>query len=464
MIDDGWRHWAMASMPNEVVSWGRVFTASLFTDYDPWFMWHKLLGICGEIFGDKNIYWIINSLSYFILSVWYYLALTKFSNINKYFIVFLSIFLPLLSIRYLNLRPDVLSGFFVLYTILFSSSIVILIISIIYAPFYYIYWFFMGYVGYVKLITREYKAMFIIGLALIIGTLFHIYYDYEGFFHILKLVLANDDLRGNFSVGESYPMLFSLSIINKFGSSTVLLFLIAFSLLIYAVFKPKDKLLQLTILLLPLMIIQKRFYYILEPILIAFIISYIYKIYFDVLNGSFGDRVSALKTFINERTLFGVFGNKTYHTIGLLLFIMIFLTSYLSNKKTSEYIGKELKYMEFIGYDEFKGKKIFLPNMSYDMQLMLYTNPSASYFPSCALGWVDFDEEFREKNLNLLMSKEISTEDFFSIIKMTNSDFIIITPNAQNKNINLDTQSLEENGYIFYKIINGYVIFKKINS
>jgi hypothetical protein len=143
---------------------------------------------------------------------------------------------------------------------------------------------------------------------------------------------------------------------------------------------------------------------------------------------------------------------------------MIFLTSYLSNKKTSEYIGKELKYMEFIGYDEFKGKKIFLPNMSYDMQLMLYTNPSASYFPSCALGWVDFDEEFREKNLNLLMSKEISTEDFFSIIKMTNSDFIIITPNAQNKNINLDTQSLEENGYIFYKIINGYVIFKKINS
>jgi hypothetical protein len=108
----------------------------------------------------------------------------------------------------------------------------------------------MGYVGYVKLITREYKAMFIIGLALIIGTLFHIYYDYEGFFHILKLVLANDDLRGNFSVGESYPMLFSLSIINKFGSSTVLLFLIAFSLLIYAVFKPKDKLLQLTILLL----------------------------------------------------------------------------------------------------------------------------------------------------------------------------------------------------------------------
>jgi hypothetical protein len=464
MIDDGWRHWAMASMPNEVVSWERVFHNSLFTNYDPWFMWHKLLSVCGELFGDKNIYWIINSISYFTLSLWYYLILTKLSNINKLFIIFLSIFLPILSIRYLNLRPETLSGFFVLYTILFSSNIAIFIVSILYAPFYYVYWFFMGYVGYIKLITKEYKAMFIIGISLLLGTAFHLYYDAQGFIYILKLVLANDQLRGAFSVGESYPMLIPLEVINKFGSSFVLIFLILFSLLIYAVFKPQDKLLKYIILFLPLMLIQKRFFYILEPILLAWIVTFTYKLYFDILNGHWNEIILKLKTFFYERTLFGKIGTKTYHVIIIFLISLTFLISYSSNKKVSKYVEKELEYMNFIENNEFKGTKIFLPNMSYDMQMMLYKNPSASYFPSCALGWVNFDEEFREKNLNLLMSKDISTEDFFKILKMTDSDFLIITPNAQNKNINVNTDNLSENGYIFYKIINGYVIFKKIDS
>ncbi len=464
MIDDGWRHWAMASMPNEVESWGRVFNNSLFTDYDPWFMWHKFLGICGELFGDKNIYWIVNSISYFLLSLWYYLALTKFSNLNKFLIVFISIFLPILSTRYLNLRPETLSGFFVLYTILFSSNIAIFMVSIIYAPFYYVYWFFMGYVGYIKLITKEYKAMFIVGVALIFGTAFHLYYDADGFIHILKLVLSNDELRGAFSVGESYPTLFSLAVVNKFGSSTVLIFLILISLLMYILFKPQNTFLKYTILFLPLMLIQKRFYYILEPILLAWFITFGYKLYFEILSGNINQVLLKIKTFLEERTLFGSIGVKAYHGILLFFIAIIFLASYVSNKQTSEYVAKEFKYLDFIESDEFKGKKIFLPNMSYDMQMMLYKNPSASYFPSCALGWVNFDEEFKKKNLNLLMSKDISTEDFFKIIKMTDSDFIIITPNAKNKNINLDTKNLEENGYAFYKIINGYVIFKKVNA
>ncbi len=464
MIDDGWRHWAMASNPDEIVSWGRVFHNSLFTDYDPWFMWHQLLGMCGELFGDNNIYWIVNSLSYFLLSLWYYIALTKLSNINKALIIFMAIFLPLLSTRYLNLRPEALSGFFVLYTLLFSSSIAIFVLSVIYAPFYYVYWFFMGYVGYVKLITKEYKAMLLIGVALILGTAFHLYYDADGFIHILKLVLSNDELRGTFSVGESYPTLFPLAIVNKFGSSTVLIVLILVSLLIYALFKPQNQFLKYTILFLPLMLIQKRFYYILEPILLAWIVTFAYKLYFDVLDGNINQVILKIKTFLDERTLFGNIGVKAYHGIFIFFIAIIFLSSYIANKQTSEYVAKEFKYLDFIESEEFQGKKIFLPNMSYDMQLMLYKNPSGSYFPSCALGWVDFDEEFRKKNLNLLMAKDISTEDFFHIIKMTDSDFIIITPNAQNKNINLDNANLEENDYIFYKIINGYVIFKKINS
>ncbi|MEJ5168022.1 MAG: hypothetical protein WHU93_02560, partial [Arcobacteraceae bacterium] len=58
----------------------------------------------------------------------------------------------------------------------------------------------------------------------------------------------------------------------------------------------------------------------------------------------------------------------------------------------------------------------------------------------------------------------INAAEFFSLAKANLADYIIHTPNASNKNFSFNNKELEENGYIFYKIINGYVIFKKIHS
>lgn len=464
MVDDGWRHLAMATMPNDVVSWGRVYQNSLFTDYDPWFMWHNLLRFFGQMFGNENIYLIINVLMYFFLSLWYYLAFNKFSNMNRFFIIFLSIVLPIISFRYFNLRPEVLSGFFVLYATIYSSTIFIFFISIMYAPFYYVYWFFMGYMGYIKLITKEFKPLLAICIAFIIGTVFHLYYDFDGFIHILKLVLNNDELRGGYSVGESYPIVFSLDLINNLGSSTVLIFLMVFSILLYLIFKPQNKFLQYTILFLPLLIIQVRFYYILEPIVIAFISTFLYHLYFDIAHGRINEILFRIKHFIDTKTLFGRLGVKFYHGLAILIISIYGITHYIAYKELSEELQDNFDRLVFLSEDEYKGKNIFLLNMNYEMQIMLYQNPTATYFPSCALGWTNINENMKDVYFRLMYSKKIGRDEFFDLVKLHNADYIILVQYQINKYMTINTQEFRDNGYEFYKIINGYVIFKKINS
>ncbi|MEJ5168886.1 MAG: hypothetical protein WHU93_06940, partial [Arcobacteraceae bacterium] len=54
MLDDGWRHLAMAEFPKDVDSWGSIYINSLFKDYDPWFTWHDFLRFIGYLFGNEN--------------------------------------------------------------------------------------------------------------------------------------------------------------------------------------------------------------------------------------------------------------------------------------------------------------------------------------------------------------------------------------------------------------------------
>ena len=470
MLDDGWRHLAMALYPNEIQSWGDIYLKSLFSDYDPWFTWHLFLRFIGEIFGDNNIVLITNTIIYFLLSLWYYLVFQKFLTINKPLSILLSCLLPLLSTRYLFLRPDAFSGLFVLYSIFFSSWFFVFVISIFYAYIYYVYWFFMGFIGYVKLMTKEYKAMFAIGVATLIGTIFYLYNDLDGFVHITKLILSNDSLRENYQVGEGKPYILPLSLVNTYGSSLILGFLMLISILIFFVFKPQNKILQYIVLLFPLMIIQVRFFIILQPLIIVFSIYLVYQSYVKIINTSFllfvEDITIKIKTFINERTLFGNLNPRIYKLIIALVIVVYFLNIYYTKQGLyTEVVQEKLDNISFINSDEFNNKNIFLTSWDTDKYMMVYKNPTSKYFPSCALGWVDLDKDYKDDYFKLLMNTTALTpEEFFELVIEHDADYIMIPPSGTNTSINFDTSSLSQYGYIFYKIINGYVIFKKIDS
>ncbi len=57
MIDDGLRHISFAANNEIAISWGgNVFPNSLFTSYDPWYLWHIVLEFLLRIFFHLNIY------------------------------------------------------------------------------------------------------------------------------------------------------------------------------------------------------------------------------------------------------------------------------------------------------------------------------------------------------------------------------------------------------------------------
>jgi hypothetical protein len=465
MLDDGWRHLAMAQFPNDVDSWGSIYINSLFKDYDPWFTWHNFLNFLGYLFGKENIVLTTNFIIYFLLSLWYHLTFTKIFKINPFLSLFLACFLPLLSPRYLFLRPDSFSGLFILYSVFFSSWLFIFLISILYAYIYYVYWFFMGFMSYVKFVTKDYKSMVAISLALIIGTIFYAVNNFEGFLHITRLILSNDVLREGKQVSEGYPFLIPLSIVNSYGSGIVLVFLTFFSLLSYFVFKPKNKILIYTILLSPLMIIQVRFFIIMQPLLLALAVYVIHYCYFEIVDNSLSSLMDKIKSYLRQRTYFMDFNIKTYNTLILISLLVYFVYLYIDAKNKYIDVHDDFDKLSFIEKEEFNGKNILFTTMGTDGYMAIYANPKANYFPPCAIGMVTLDREDKQTYLDLVTDgKYINAKEFFSLTKANSIDYIIHTPNASNTNFGFNNQELEENGYIFYKIINGYVIFKKINS
>ena len=461
MPDDGWRHLAMAIYPDDVQSWGRIYPHSLYQEFDPWFMWHNLLRFIHNFVEIENINIVVNSIIYSFLSFWYYLAFTRFTRIDKSFAILLSIGLPLLNTRYYFLRPDILSGLFILYFLILRNKILLTIISLMYAPFYYVFWFYFAYLSYVHLILKEYKKIIILIVATIIGFNFYLSYDLDGYMQMTQNVLNNDVLLQAHSVGESKPFIIPLSIKNDLGSSVTLLFLILFSLLLYFVFKPKDTLIKYIFLLIPLFLIQYRFLNNLQPLIYVFFIHIFYTSYKIIQEKNLTFFINLIKTFIEDRTYFTKIPKKGIKVLLFILILFYFLLQYSDNNKQYKKLEKNLLKMTFLKDDEFKNKKILFSSMTSSTYMATFLNPSASYIPSCSLGWVTYDKNNKEIYFDLLTNNDkISMKDFLIFIKFNSPDYLIIDT-SHNTNLVFSKLEIEKEGYYFYKIINSKLIFRK---
>jgi hypothetical protein len=461
MRDDGWRHLAMALHEDEVKSWGRVFAHSLYGDFDPWFMWHKLLYVISLVSGEQYIHIVINSFVLFLLSIWFFNMLRLYSSIPLWIIIILSIYLPMTSGRYLFLRPDILSGLFLLYFILLNKKRSLFILSILYAPMYYVFWFYFGYLGFVQLILKEYKNMFILAFAMLFGFLFYFYIDFDGYIQITKNVLNNDLLTQGHFVGESQPYLIPISIKNIYGSSVVLAFLLIFFVLVFYILKPKSKPLYYLVLFAPLIFLQVRFSALLFPLVQVVILIYTYKLYEMIQKDGLIKVSNQIITQIKQRSYFGDINKIWWRRIIIFIIFGYLISSYISIKNHYKLIEKSYISAKVLQNKEFINKKIMFTKMDTLLYMSVYINPTASYIPGCSLGWVDYDKTNRDTYFKVITAdKTLSVEEFFKFVKYNNVDYIIIQMETNKMTISKDI--MNKYGYKFYKFFENNIIFKRI--
>ncbi len=462
MPDDGWRHLAMALYPEQVQSWGRVYPYTLYDSYDPWFVWHSFLSFLNNFVNSDKLHIFVNTLIYSLLSLWYFLALKKFTKINIVFIIILALGLPILNFRYYYLRPDILSGLFLLYFILLNNKYILVLISIIYAPFYYVFWFYFAYLSCLKLFLKEYKKFLILIAASLFGFIFYLSTNFDGYINIMQNVLNNDTLLQGYAVGESKPFLLPENIKNSLGSSKTLLLLMLFSIGLYVVLKPTHLLLKYMILFLPLFLMQYRFLHLLEPLIYIFLIYIFNRSFHIIKEEGILKFLNLIKNFIDEKTYFSNFSKRTYSFISTLLLISFFLLQYKSALNSYKNISEEFYNNSFLKEDIYKNKKILITSMGLPSYLGVFFNPTGEYIPGCSLGWVKYDKKNTKTYFDLLTNNEkISKNDFFIFLNKNDPDYLIIDTLKTNKLI-LNNEELKKNGFLFDKIIGSKLIFRKI--
>lgn len=462
MFNDGWRHLAMAINNKEIISWNNIFINSLYTNFDPWFTWHFLLKKLGYYFGNQNIHIVVNSIFYFFLSSWYFLILKKYSKINLFFIFLISSFLPIMNIKYFQLRPDIIFGFLILYTLILKRTFIILLINVLFAPLYYIFWFFFSYSIIIYLILKKYTISIILLIATFSSFVIYFAYDYEGYLHMLNLIINNDKLTRGHAVLESYPLFIPIGIKNYLGSFIFMSLLFLISLFIYYKFKFKNNIYRFLILYLPLMIFQIRFYELLKPLIYAGLIIFIHEFTKNLLKIDLSSVIKKMNIFIKNKTYFYKFTPNMYKSLFSFFIFIFFLQVYTQNKFIYE---KSLENVQFIStitrMNEFKNKRIFFTRMNLMMDTAYLFNPNSKYLPNCSLGWMNYDKKNMEIYFKILnKDKTLTAKELFNFINFNKIDYFIIDLYFYS-NITFSSQEIDENGYSFHKIIQNYIIFKK---
>ncbi len=451
----------MAFNQDQLKSWGDVFIHSLYNEYDPWFMWHKLLYTIGLLVSEQYVHVIVNSFVYGALSSWFFIVFNRYSEFHKYLIIFFSLFLPIICVRYFSLRPDILSGLFLLYFMLIKRKSLIILISILYIPFYYVFWFYFGYLGILKLFLKKYKDFILLFVLGVIGLIFHLSYDFNGYIDITKNILNNDFLLQGHSVQESRPFLISMEIKNSLGSNFLLIFLLILSYLIYNVFKPKNKIIELIILFMPLIFLQLRFYTLLYPLILVLILNLLHKFYTLIYEHNLNYAISYIINLIKEKSYFGNINKKWLKIISISIIILVILLSFTNKIISYKKYQKEINNLNFIIEDEFKNKRILYTIMDTSLYVSIYKNPTSKYIPSCSLGWIDYkNQNYKNTYFNLLTNSEnITQKEFFDFVDFNKIEIIIISRLSNNLVIN--NENITKIGYKFHKLYKNYLIFIK---
>lgn len=452
MTDDGLRHLSFGLNEEVMKSWGDVFPYSLFNEYDPWFMWHKLIFFISLLFDKSHIHIVINCISLFLLMILVDKHLKKSLNYNfdslLYLVVFSIVYLT--ASRYLMVRPDLLSGLYILSALLLSKRVLFLFfITLLYGPFYYLFFLYTGSIAFVYLIQKRFKAFYSVVLGSILSLAFYLIYDFENYLYTVKNILLDQQLRMGLEVGEGKPLFDLFGHINYF-ILLPLFFLFSFFLIYkyYEYFKKNELTLFLLITSI-LWVNQVRYYLLFLPL-------------FFILGFSFFVNLDKKRAFRNVRKYY-ILTKKyfSYSKKAKIFYIIaipytIFALSFSIGNKS---VNKQIEEASFFKQDYFDNKTILLNRLNTDLYKALYYNPSLKFVPSCSVGWFD-NQDFEIKDIYIRMQKDngINELELAKLVKYVNADFYIHY--TQNKKQTLNFDKLTKLGIIPKMIYHNRIIFR----
>jgi len=452
MIDDGFRHIAFAEHKDIMKNWGEVFPHSLFSSYDPWYAWHQLLEVFLKVVPYDSIHIFINTLSIFTLMILVdkyikYFVKYDFGSLT-YIIVFSIVYIT--GYRYWIMRPDLLSGLFVFAALLFRNKFLpVFLLTILYAPFYYLFFLYTGSVGLVYIVQKKWKSLLGIFMgSLIVGIVFLIQ-DYQGYIDTVKYILTDQSLRMGLEVGEGKPILGFLTHLNYF--ILLPLFLVGGFTLIYWKYKYFSTNTLVTFLLVTsiLWFNQYRYFHLFMPFIIIFLISVIV----DIDKKLFLYKIRRYLILLKRYTSFAQ--TKPLFYVIAIPYVIAIITFQFSTKSLNEQTA-EAKFFENKYYNE---KTILLNKLDLDIYKALYYNPTIKFIPSCSIGWFDKTNP-KIKDIYIRMQKKngITEEELSKLIKFVNADIYIHYLRNEKQKLNFD--KLNQYGIIPYEIYNNRIIFK----
>ena len=451
--DDGLRHIAFAAHPEIMHSWGEVFPHSLFfKEYDPWFVWHKILSFYLHIFPYHSVHIAINTTVLFIFMLLLDRLLLEFSSFKPsplFIFIILSIALTS-TFKYINVRPDLLSGLFLMTALLLRKKIFfLLLLTILYTPTYYLFFLYTGSIGLLFIATKNYKALVAVFLGSLVGLFFHLYFGGEFYLDTIKYLLTDQTLREGLKVGEGTPFFAILGALNYY-----VLVLLAWSISFFIIYRyqayfKKQQLATLILVMSPLWLAQSRYALLLQPIFFLYL---------------FIESKNIIRLFLSRGVQYYIFHfvhilkTNQYKTIFLIpaLLYTIFMYGYIMRENDCT---PTLKEKEFYQNKKFNNKTILLNNFTTDIYYGLYLNPSIKFIPSCSVGWFDHNKSMKDIYIRMMKDKGISEEELNQLLEYTGATYYFHF--LSNSKQVLSLKKLKEFDIKPLLILNDKILFEK---
>ncbi len=362
MLDDGLRHIAFAAYPEIMKSWADVFPHSLFmSDYDPWHIWHSIIYFYLQFVPYDSVHIAINTTSLFFMMVLIDTLLNKYSQLKISFGLSILIVLFIVfttSNRYINVRPDLLSGLYLMAALSLTRHwLFLFLLTLFYVPSYYLFFLYTGSMGLVYLVLKEHKAFFAVFIASCIGLFIHLYIDGSAFVQTVLYLLNDQSLRSGLEVGEGVPLFNFLKIFDY--KILVLILAIVISTLIYKNYNyfKQQPLALLLIITSILWITQIRYFVLLSPLIMLYFIIEIKPIVQTIFSQKVLYYIFKLSYILNE-------ANKKPLFYIIAISFTILMSGFAmqnNNLKTA------LETKKYFKSDVFNNKRILFNPMAVDI-------------------------------------------------------------------------------------------------
>lgn len=467
--DDGLRHLAFANSGNIMQSWGNVYPMSLFGtvgNYDPWSFWDSFLSFIISISSFEHAHIVVNLISLFILmtlmDLIFSIELRRYKNSILLMTVILMTFV---SARYVNLRPDLLSGFFVMSIYIITNlknkklkTLLYFVASILYTPMYYLFFVYTLAMAMFMFMIRDYKSM----LVFVVSTLFGFLYYYYSFgvesLEIIKYVLHDEQLRDGLNVAEGVPLFSVLQLLDM----RIIISIYLLTMLIIKFFKQellvKNKLFSLVLTLSLLWVGQMRYEELFQPLIYILIIT-------SLLNLQKNNLKKACNVAIDYYTRFHKEFSKSNKNVSFIVIFSIFLAFEFgvnANMHRAPQNEKSESIIKYLKSKDFNNKTILFNSLSDINYYSIYANPSVKVIPSCSIGWVNGSKRIKELYKKLI-TKNIKLVELEELAHATHANYMVLQLPI-NRNVEINLNAKHEKSLNMLKIFDKYIVISLDNN